>query len=102
MAGDKRLREMVWTQAERIAMMMASGEKAPSRKMQKKLNNARHEARMAEEERRLEAAQRKAINDAVEEVEEEIEVDDAAAAMGGVAIGQKQPWEQHLADRTKD
>lgn len=102
MHGDKRLREAVWTQKERLAAMIANGEEAPNCRMQKRLNRALIEAKLAEEGRRLAAEQWEATNNAVGEVEEEIEVEDTTAAMDGFAISQKLPWEEDLADRTRD
>jgi hypothetical protein len=83
-------------------MMIANGEDAPSHRMQKKLDRARLEAKKAEEERRLNAQQWEAIENAVGEVEEEIEVEDTTAAMDDFAISQKLPWEEDLVDRTRD
>jgi hypothetical protein len=41
------------------------------------------------------------LQNAVAGVEEEMEVDDATAAMQQTEIGAKKPWEKELADRTK-
>jgi hypothetical protein len=41
------------------------------------------------------------LEDAVAEVEEEIEVDDATAAMQQSEIGPRKPWKEELVDRTK-
>lgn len=113
MKGQERLRQIVWSQNERIAMLVASEEAAPSAKMRRKVQRARQEAaraerqrkleaQMAEEERKLEAQRWKGMNDAMDDVEEEIEVEDTTAAMGGIVIGQKMPWKEDLVDRTRD
>lgn len=116
MEGDKELRQIVWTQDERIRMLMASGERAPSQKMQKKLVEAIIEARLLEEARQRAREERKreqeereraqaewqSIKDAVGGVDEEIVDEDAAAVIDGVAISEKQPWEENLVDRTRE
>lgn len=120
MEGDKKLRQIVWTEDERVAMIAASGEEVHlSRRMQRKVDEARLQLRLAEEERqaqielaRQEAelaekereeaqAQWKPFQQAVAGLNEEIEFEDAAAGIDGMEIGEKQAWEQKLVDRTK-
>lgn len=55
-----------------------------------------------EEEERSALGQCGEARDAVGEVEDEMEIDDTAAAISQVEIVQKQPWESDLADRTKE
>lgn len=116
MEGDQKLREIVWTQRERVAMLAASGQPAPSRKMQKLVDEAILEARLLEEERQRVREERerereeqeraqeewKSMKEAVGGVDEEIVDEDAAAVIDGVAISEKQPWEESLVDRTRE
>jgi hypothetical protein len=102
MEGDKRLRQIVWTERERLAKMVVNGEEAPNYKLAIKLDKFRQELKEAEEERKLAQQQWKEIKAAMDDVEEEIEVDDTTAAMGGLAISQQQPWKGDLADRNRE
>lgn len=102
MEGDKKLRSIVWSHRERDEMMLESGESPMSKTGKKKLERTRREIEAEEEERRLAAEQWKGMNDAMGEVEDEIEVEATTAAMGEVAISQQQPWQGNLADRTRD
>jgi hypothetical protein len=103
MEGDLKLRQNVWTQEERFEMWSASGETPKlSRKMGGRFERFKEAKKAEEEERELEAHRWKDMNDAMVDVEQEIEVQDTTAAMGGVAIGQKQPWLGDLADRTRE
>lgn len=114
--GDKQLRQIVWTQDERIKMLVASGEPADSPKMQRKVDRARLEAMLLQEarerarqEREMEREEQeraqadwKPMKDAVGGVGDEIEVEDATTGMDFMEIGQKPAWEQKVADRTKE
>lgn len=60
------------------------------------------ERKAAEEEGKSALEQWSEAREAVGKVEDDMEVDDTAAAMSQVEIGQKQPWESDLVDRTKD
>ena len=102
MEGDQKLRSIVWTQRERDVMMLEIGERPKSKKGNMKLERTRREIEAEEEERRTTAEQWKSMNEAVGEVEEEIEIDDTTAAMDGFAISQQVPWQGDLADRTRD
>jgi hypothetical protein len=105
MQGDRRLRQIVWTKDERVNKMIDNGEEAPSapsHKLAKGMEQLLAERKSAEEERKLAEQQWKAMDDAVGEVEEEIEVEDITTAMDKVAIGQKMPWGEDLVDRTRD
>jgi len=102
MEGDRKLRTIVWSQRERDEMMLESGEIPSGRKAKMKLERTRREIESEQEEQRLAAEQWKSMNDAVGEVEGEIEMEDTTAAMDETAISQKLPWQGELADRTKD
>lgn len=103
MEGDAKLRSNVWTQEERFEMWAASGETPKlSKKMGGTFERFQEAKRAEEEERKLEAQRWKDMNDAMVDVEQEIEMEDTTAAMDGVAIGQKQPWMGDLADRTRE
>lgn len=104
--GQKRLKQIVWTEDERKAFTLAEGgDWALSNKARKRMERERREAmveaRIAEEERRLAITQFKGMRDAVGEVEEEIELEDTTAAMEQVVIGPKKPWNEQLVERTK-
>jgi hypothetical protein len=92
MEGDDRLRQIVWTEQERLDF---GGEKAAtlSHRTKKKLARARRDG----------TQKWKAMNDAVGEVEEEIEMEDTTAALDELAVGQAQKlaWTEDLADRTR-
>lgn len=109
MEGDAKLRTNLWSQDERFEIMAANGERPSSKKTGGRFDRweqgkiAEEERKKAEEEeRKLAQQQWKEIKDAMKDVEEEIEVDDTTAAMGGFAISQQQPWKGDLADRTRE
>lgn len=100
--GDRKLRSILWTQRERDEMTLESGEMLQSKKGSMKLERTRREIEAEKEERRVTAEQWKSMNEAVGEVEDEMEVDNTAAAIDGFAISQKQPWQGNIPDRTRD
>lgn len=101
--GEAKLRSNVWTQEKRFEMWAASGETPKlSKKMGGRFERFQEAKRAEEEERKLEAQRWKDMINAIVDVEQEIEVEDTAAAMGGVVIGQKQPWMGDLTDRTRE
>lgn len=59
MEGDKRLRQIVWTERERLAKMVANGEEAPNYKLAIKLDKFRQELKEAEEEAKKTEEERK-------------------------------------------
>lgn len=121
MQGDKKLRQIVWTEGERVAMMAASGEEeAGSRRMQRKVDEARlqlkldaeereaqielarQEAELAEKEREETQAQWQPFNEAVAGLSEEIDFEDTAAGIDGIEISKKQAWAEKLVYRIKE
>jgi hypothetical protein len=103
MEADEKLRRNVWSMEERFQMWSESGETPKlSKKMGGRYERFKEAKKAEEEERELEAQRWKGMNDAMGEVEEEIEMEDTTAAMGGFAIGQQQSWMGDLTDRTRD
>lgn len=102
MEGDAKLRTNLWSQEERFEMMSANGERPSGQKMGARFDRWQQAKIAEEEERNLEARRWKSMNDAMDDVQEEIEVEDTTAAMDGFAISQQLPWQENLADRTRD
>ncbi|GAB7330882.1 hypothetical protein MBLNU13_g02410t2 [Cladosporium sp. NU13] len=109
MEGDAKLRTNLWSQEERFEMMSANGERPSGKKMGERFDRweqgkiAEEERKKAEEdERKVEVQRWKEMNNAMDDVQDEIEAEDTTVAMGGFAISQQLPWKGNLADRTRE
>lgn len=111
--GEQRLQEQVWTQRERREKWVALGHdisdfpfgehrRQRRRETYKANRAARRRAHKASENEQTTFGEWEGTKDAIGDVEEEIEFEDTMAAFRQTHVGVPKPWEEDVADRTKE
>lgn len=100
--GHRHLKQIVWSEAERIAFTLAEGgDWALTGHAKRKVERARREARAAEHPRKSALGQYESVKNAISSIEEDLGQNDASAVVGETESSTKLSWEQELVDRTK-
>lgn len=101
--GHRCLKQIVWTEKERIALALAEeGDWALSNHAKRKVERARQaEARAVENERKSALGQYESVENAISGIEDDLGPNDASAVTGETETSTGLLWEQELVDRTR-